>query len=63
MFVKENPDRKKKKKKKDVNKVCFEEEQVPLIRLKNQEKVKALRNGVNVGNEAQCTQMLSALVL
>ena len=29
------------------------------MRVKNQEKVKALLNGLDVGNEAQCTQMLS----
>ena len=36
----------------DVNEVCFEREQISLIRMKNQEKVKALLNGVYVGNEA-----------
>ena len=35
----------------DVNDVCFEEEQVSLIRMKNQENVKAFSNGVDVGNE------------
>ena len=36
----------------DVNKVCFEEEQDIPNRLKNQEKAKALLNGVDMGNEA-----------
>ena len=35
---------------------------ISLIRGKNQEKVKALLNVVDVGNEAQCTQMLSTRV-
>ena len=43
----------------DVNKVCFEEEQDIPNTLKNQEKVKALLNGVDVGNEAKYTQLLS----
>ena len=29
-----------------------------LIRMKNQEKLKAFVNGADVGNQAQCTQML-----
>ena len=36
----------------DVNKVCFEEEQDIPNTLKNQEKVKALLNRVDVGNKA-----------
>ena len=37
----------------DVNEVCFEEEKnrISLARVTNQEKVKALLNGVDVGNE------------
>ena len=37
-----------------VNEVCFEEENkmISLIRVKNQEKIKLLLNGVNVGNGA-----------
>ena len=35
----------------DINEVCFEEEQdIPML-VKNQEKFKALLNGVNVGND------------
>ena len=34
-----------------VNEVCFEENRISLVREKNQEKVKALLNGVDVGNE------------
>ena len=36
----------------DVNEVCLEEEQNILIYVKNQGNVKALLNGVDVGNEA-----------
>ena len=36
----------------DVNKVCLEESNISLIRVKNQEKVKALLNSVDVGNES-----------
>ena len=37
----------------DVNEVCFEEKKnrISLTRVTNQEKVKALLNGVDVGNE------------
>ena len=35
---------------------------ISLIRVKNQEKVKALLTGVNVGNVKQWTQMLSTWV-
>ena len=34
----------------DVNKVSFDESRVSLIHVKNQEKVKALLNGVDVEN-------------
>ena len=47
----------------DVNKVCFEEEQDTPNTRETSRKSQALRNGVNVGNVAQCTQMLSALML
>ena len=41
----------------DVNETCFEEEQNPNTH-ENQEKLKAFVNGADVGNQAQCTQML-----
>ena len=35
----------------DVEEACFEEDQdIPIIRVKNQEKVKALLNSADVGN-------------
>ena len=43
----------------DVNKVCLKKGKISLIRVKNQEKVNALLNSVDVGIEAQFTQMLS----
>ena len=36
----------------DVTKSVFKKNRKPLIRVKNQEKLKALLNSVNVGNEA-----------
>ena len=42
-----------------VNEICFDEEQDILSTVKNQEKVKALLNGVDVGNVEQWTQISS----
>ena len=43
----------------DINEACLEEEMNILIYVKNQWNVKALLNGVDVGNETWSTQMLT----
>ena len=47
----------------DLNEVCFDEEHDIPRRMKNQEKVEPLLNGVYVRNEEEWTQMLSAGVV
>ena len=46
----------------DVNEVCFGEEPISLIRLKNQQKIKASLNGTDVVNVGQWTKNWSACV-
>ena len=43
----------------DVNEVFLQKNRVSLILVKNQEKVKALLNGVDLGIETLCTQILT----
>ena len=40
-----------------VNEVCFDEEPISLIRMRNQQKIKALLNGTDVVNVEQWTTM------
>ena len=44
----------------DVNKVCLMRSRLSLIHLNNQENVKALLNGIDVGHLEQWTQISSA---
>ena len=45
-----------------VNKVWVEKEPISLIRMKNQQKIKALLNGTDVVNMEQWTKIKSAFV-
>ena len=40
----------------DVNEVCFGEDPISLIRMKNQQKLKALLNGTDEVNVEQCAK-------
>ena len=47
----------------DVNKVCFDEKPISLIRMKNQQKIKVLLNGTDVVNVVEWTKKCRVLVL